>query len=181
MAKPLSPIRIARIRRTSVVNSEETQELDFALGLRQGVEIFAVEFGIRGFTHVPVNDSLDFDSFHMALHAETGGLEGGIDAFPADNFILNSEIIAETTLQVTSFTSSVPSTSPDVINAFWMQPLVWNYIEIFGRALTLAQNLTFRAITSNAVFNVNGPQATIYYRYVELTTAELAEQFALRR
>jgi len=174
-------MRIARVRRTSVQNTEQTQELDFALGIRQGVEIFAVEFGIRSYVATPSNDAIDQDQAHFSLHAETGALEGAIDAFPADNFVLNSEIIAETTLQVNSFKSSVPATSPDVFTMNWLQPISWNFLQLLGKPLTLAQNLVFRAITSSATFTVLGPQATLYYQYVELTSQELAEQFILRR
>jgi len=181
MATPLSPIRIGRARRTSFQDTEETQEIDFNLGIEQGVEIFAIEFGVRNVVPVPANDTILVVNAHMSVHAETGALEGAIDAFPADNFILNSEIIAETTLQVMAFTSSVPSTSPDVFNMIWMQPLKWDYLALFGKPLTLAQNVTFRGVTSASTLTINGAQVTFYYRYVSLTRNELAEQFVLRR
>jgi len=181
MAKPLSPIRIARSRRTSFQNTEETFEIDFNLGIRQGVELFAIEFGIRNVVPVPGDDAIVVTNAHMSVHAETGGLEGAIDAFPADETILNSEIIAETTLQVSAFTSSIPAASPDVFNMLWLQPISWNYIQLLGSSLTVAQNLTFRGVTSASTLTVNGAQVTLYYRYVELTDQELASQFILRR
>lgn len=181
MAKALSPIRIGRSRRTAVVNVEETQEVDFNLGIRQGIEIFGIEFGIRGFTSLPANDTGEFHNFHMSVHVESGALEGAIDAFPADNFILNSEIVAETSLQVSSFRGSAPTTAPDVLHAFWIQPLKWDFLQIFGKPLTIAQNMVTRAITSSALLSVTGAQTTFFYRFVELTEQELAEQFVLRR
>jgi len=181
MAKVLSALRIARARRTSTQNVEETQEIDFSLGLKQGIEIFAVEFGYRQIIPVPGNDAIVTFQVHQSLHAETGGLEGAIDAFPADDFILNSEIIAETTLQVSAFTSSVPATSPDVFNMTHLQPLAWNFIELTGAPLLLAINPTYRVITNLSTLTVNGSQVTIFYRYVELTVSELASQFSLRR
>lgn len=181
MAKDLSPIRIARARRTSFQNTEESAELDFNLGLRQGIKIHAIEFGIRNIILVPVDDAIDHESAHMSLHAETGALEGAIDSFPSDDLILNSEIIAETTIQVDGFTSSVPSTSPDIFVPTWLQPKAWNFHQLVGSPLVLAQNPTFRGVTSSSLLTVNGGQVTIYYQYVELTDTELASQFILRR
>lgn len=181
MAKILTPIRIARSRRTSFTNVVETREIDFGLAVQQGIRIHAVEFGMSNVVPVPGNDTIDVTNAFMSLHVETGALEGAIDAFPADDDILNSEIIAETTFQVHAFTSSVPATSPDVFTMIWLQPKTWNFHEIVGGPLDFAQNLTFRAITSNAELVVNGGQVTIYYQYIKLTPAELGEQFALRR
>lgn len=178
----LSPIRIARTRRTSFQNVEETFEIDFNLGLEQGIRIHAVEFGINNAVALPAaDDIIDFSTAHLSLHIETGALEGAIDSFPSDNTILNSEILAETTLQSQGFTSSVPATSPDVINYIWLQPIAWNFHQLIGGALDIAQNLTFRGITSQATFTINGAQVTIYYQYIKLSKAELGEQFALRR
>lgn len=182
MAKILSPIRIARSRRTSFQDTAETQELDFALGLGMGLHIHAVEFGMRSAIFVPpADDTLANAAAHLSLHAEVGGLEGAIDAFPADETILNSEIIAETTLNARAFSSSVPAASPDVATYQWMQPLSWNFNQLIGGPLVLAQNLTFRGVASAATFTINGAQVTIFYQYVRLTTAELAGQFSLRR
>jgi len=182
VVKLLSPVRILRSRRTSFQNVEETAEIDFNLGLKQGVRIHAVEFGINDAPFVPsANDTLQHAQAHMSLHVETGGLEGAIDAFPADTTILNSEILAETTLQVHGFTSSVPATSPDVSNYLWLQPIAWNFHQLVGGAIDLAQNLTFRGVTSAATFTINGGQVTVFYQYIELTDAELGQQFALRR
>ncbi len=145
--------------------------------MRQGVEIYAVEFGFRELVLVPGAAPINAEA-HLSLHAETGGLEGAIDSFPADNFILNSEIIAETTIQVSS------GDTGQIEGAFelnWLQPMAWNFLQIQGKPLLLAQNLTFRGVTSVATLTALGAQASIYYRYVSLTERELAEQFTLRR
>lgn len=181
MVKILSPVRIARARRTSFAAAEETQELDFRLALKMGLLIHAVEFGYRNVVPVPGNDTIDITNAHMSLHVETAALEGAIDEFPTDNFLLNSEIIAETTMQVMAFTSSVPATSPDVFNIVHLQPLSWNYHQLLGGALVVAQNITFRGITSDAELTVNGGQVTIYFQYAELSDKELAQQFVARR
>lgn len=177
-----SPITVLRVRRTSVVNVEETQEVDFRLGTGQGVEIHAIEFGIRGFTHVPVDDDENANvQFHMSCHLETGGLEGGIDAFPADATILNSEIIAETSLSVRTFISSVAAASGSSEHATWTQPLSWNFHSLIGKPLLIAQNVTFRAITSDALFSVLGAQLTMYYKIKALSVKDIVNLFALRR
>ena len=177
MAEILSPIRIARARRTSFQNVEETFEIDFALGLQMGVRVHAVEFGVREAVIVPTTAPINAQA-HMSLHVETGALEGAIDAFPADDVILNSEIIAETTLMVTSGdTAQIEG----AVERTWLQPLAWNYHQLVGGPLDFAQNLTFRGVTSASTLTINGGQVTIYYQYIKLTKSELGEQFALRR
>ena len=177
MAKILSHLRIARVRRTSVQNTEETFEIDFALGLKQGLEIHAIEFGMRQMILVPGAAPITAQG-HMSIHVETGALEGAIDSFPEDEVVMNSEIIAETTMQLISGdTAQVEG----VITMEWLQPKSWNFNEISGKPLLIAQNPTFRVVTSVSTLTMNGPQATFFYRYVELTTTELAEQFAVRR
>lgn len=177
MPSILSPIRIARVRRTSFQDTEETFEVDWALGLSQGVRIHAVEFGIREAVLVPTTAPINAEA-HLSLHVETGALEGAIDAFPTDNVILNSEIIAETTLQVTSGdTAQIEG----AMERTWMQPLAWNFHALVGGPLDFAQNMTFRGVTSASTLTINGAQCTIYYQYIALSKAELGEQFALRR
>lgn len=177
MVKALSPIRILRARRTSFQATEETQEIDFQLGLQQGVQLYAVEFGIREAVVVPTTSPITAQA-HLSLHVEIGALEGAIDEFPTDNVILNSEIVAETTLQITAGdTAQVEGTFSHI----WTQPLAWNYLQLMGEPLLLAQNVTFRGITSESALTVNGAQVTILYRYVELSKSELGEQFTLRR
>lgn len=177
MAKALSPIRIARIRRTNVANATETQELDFSFGLRQGIEIHAIEFGLGNWSVAGADPPAEGD-VTLSLHAETGALEVGINGFPADDFILNSEIIAEAVFASGKHYDNATQASHP--SGQWLTEKSWRFHSLIGGPLLLAQNLVFRAIAS-ANFSVNGPQALLYYRYVELSTAELAEQFALRR
>lgn len=181
MVEILSPVRILRSRRTSITNVEETAEIDFSLALMMGIRIHAVEFGLREAIMVVADDTVLTHQVHMSLHVEIGALEGAIDAFPADATILNSEIIAETTLQMHAFSSSVPAASGEMVGGLWLQPMAWNFHQLVGGALDFAQNLTLRTITSEAGLTVSGAQVTIYYQYIKLTKAELGEQFALRR
>jgi len=179
MVKALSAIRIARSRLTNVVNVAETLEIDFSLGLRQGVQIYAIEFGCLEFIMTPAA-AFDQDFGLMEIHARTGALEGGLDSFPADDTILNSSILAAAIIG--SVIQEEAATRGGSAAAFvWFTEKSWKFKEIIGEPVLVAQNLTFRAVTKDAAASLNGAQATIYYRYVSLTDAELAEQFALRR
>lgn len=176
MVRVLSPMRIARVRRTSVQAATETDEIDFALGLNQGIQVFAVEFGL--FTPVVLGgDPANNETVTLSLHAETGGLEGGISSFPSDNFILNSEILAEAVYWTRAYDNATQASYP---SGTWLTPTAWDFKSILGEPLLFAQNLTYRVIASTNM-TVAGAQATVFYKYVELTNAELGAQFALRR
>lgn len=180
MPTALSPIRIARARRASFQNTEETFEIDFGLGLRQGLEIYAVHFGFSEAVIVPASGAEFSAQIYLSLHAEVGALEGAIDAFPTDDVILNSEILAEAVYQVQGLDD--PATEFRAARSeIWVKPPHINFLEVAGQPLTVASNLTFRAVTSEAILTCNGGQATLFYRYVSLTNAELVEQFVLRR
>lgn len=175
MVKALSTVRIARMRRTNVTNTQETMELDFALGLRQGVEIYAVEFGALEI--IPTVGALATEWALMELHARIGALEGGLDSFPADDSILNSSIIAAAVMQQTT----LDGTTEAGFSSIWLTAKSWNFIDLIGKPYLVAQNVTGRWITKDSSLDINGGQITIYYRYVSLSDAELAEQFALGR
>lgn len=175
MVKPLSTIRIARSRRTSFTSTEETQEIDFALGLRQGIEIFSVEFG--ALEVIPVAAAFATEWALMELHARIGALEGGLDSFPADDTIMNSSIIAAAVFQMTT----LDGTTEGAASQGWLTERSWRFPDLIGKPYLVATNLTMRGITKDTSLTVNGGQITIYYRYVSLTDSELAEQFALGR
>lgn len=179
MVKALTPVRIARSRRTSFTNVEETQEIDFSLGLRQGVQLYAAEFGALEFI---VTDSSTFikNWFLMELHARIGALEGGMDTFPADDTILNSSILAASVYQI-QIQDEAATRGGSAATQGWLTQNSWNFVEIQGAPILLATNLTFRGITKASTAVVNGGQVTLYYRYVSLTDKELADQFLLRR
>lgn len=175
-------VRFARVRRTSVQNTEEVTEIDLRLGQGEGIELFAAEFGLRGWVHLPADDAeASMHSVHMSLHVETGAVEGSIDAFPADATILNSEIIAETTLQTAAFISSVAAAAGAAFLGVWTQPLAWNYRELIGEPLLVGSNLSFRVVTSNTILTANGLQVTLIYRYVKLSDKKLAGLFINQR
>ena len=179
MVKALTPIRIARSRRTSFTSTEETQEIDFSLGIRQGIELYAAEFGALEFISIPTS-SFDTDWALMELHARIGALEGGLDSFPGDDTILNSSIIAAAVWQQAD-QDEAATRGGSAAAANWNTQNSWNYVQLMGGPMLLATNLTFRCITKGTDLVVNGGQVTLYYRYVSLSDKELGEQFALRR
>lgn len=179
MARPLSPIRIARARRTGFADTAETQEIDFNLGLRQGIEIHAVEFGFAQVVPTLSTTDQTLVAF-LSLHAETGALEGALDSFPADNFILNSEIIAQAALQILG-QDEAATRGGSAAAIGWLTPNRYEFSRMIGQPLIVATNLTFRGVTSSSNLTVTGGHVAIYHRYVELTDQELAAQFVLRR
>lgn len=176
MVKALTPVRIARISRQSVNNATETSELDFQLDHRQGVLIHAVEFLVGQMIDVGAI-VISPTQAYLSLHAETGNLEDAADAL-VDATVLNSEVIAEAVLQVTNLETATAGGAASII---WLSPNQWNFNQLLGQPLLLATNLTFRVRSSAAVLTVNGAAAHIFYQYVTLTDAELANQFILRR
>lgn len=179
MATALSPIRIARARRTSVTNSAETMELDFNLALLQGLEIYAAECAALEVIDTP-STAFDTNWMTTSLHAETGALEGAIDSFPADNTIFNSEIIAEATLEIIT-QDEAATRGGSAASLAWVGPNQWNFIQLIGKPLLIARNITMRAITKGSGTVVNGLQWSIYYRYVQLNISEAADLFILAR
>ena len=176
MPQPLTPVRIARVSRQTVNNAAETVELDFQLDHRQGVLIHAVEFLIGQMIDVGVTTIIPTQAT-LGLHAETGNLENSADAL-VDATVLNSEIIAEAVCQAVVLETAAAGGG---VNMLWLSPNEWNYNQLLGKPLLLATNLTFRVFSSAAALTVNGGAAHIFYQYVTLTDAELANQFILRR
>lgn len=175
MPKALSTVRIARSRRTSFTSTEETNEIDFSLGLRQGVEIFTCEFGALEI--IPTAGAFATEWALFELHNRIGALEGGLDSFPADATILNSSIIAAAVYQ----TTTLDGTTEAAASQGWLTDKTYDFVQKLGKPYLTASNLTFRGVTKDTSLVVNGGQVTLYYRYVSLTDSELAEQFALGR
>ena len=176
MVKALTPVRICRVSRQSVQDTEETVAVDFELGHRQGVLIHAVEFLMGQAIEVGAT-TLVHTQAYLSLHAETGTLESAADAL-VDAVILNSEVVAEAVYQIGSIETAAAG---GAIAGTWLSPNSWNYNQLLGQPLLLATNLTFRAVTSASTLTVNGAAAHIFYQYVNLTDTELANQFILRR
>lgn len=178
MVKALTEVRIARISRASFQNVEETSEVDFQLGLDQGVEIEAIEFGIGQAIVVPTT-GFNAHQATLSLHRETGTLEVAADAL-VDNLELDSEIVAQAVLQMLD-QDEAGALGGSAASMLWLSPNSWRFRDLIGKPLLLASNLTFRGITSAAALTVNGAFASIYYRYVKLTENELGKLLIARR
>jgi len=176
MVKALTPVRIARVSRQSVNNATETVEVDFQLDHRQGILIHAVEFLMGQVLDVGATTIVP-NQVTMSLHAETGTLENTAAAL-VDAIQLNSEIIAEAVYQTVVLETAAAGGG---VSNGWLSPNAWNYNQLLGQPLLLATNLTFSVIGTGTVLTINGAAAHIFYQYVTLTDAELANQFILRR
>lgn len=162
------PVRIARARFSDPQNQTETMEIDFNLARNEGVELFAAEFGMQ--THVLAGGNPAASSTTtLSLHVETGALEGGLTSFPSDTYILNSEILAEANWWGTNYDNA---TQASYSIGGWTTEHAWNFVELLGNPLILAQNITFRAIASTSAVTV-GAFVTLFHRYVDLSDAEL--------
>lgn len=180
MAQILTPFRIARIHNAAVAaNTTETQELDFDFALRQGALLYVVELALlnAGITTMADNDD---ETVVLSLHVETGSLEDTLDG-ATDETRLDSEVIAEAAYHIAgSDDLGGAGVGTAKTMAAWTGERRWDYANMLGQPLLIAQNVTLRVDCSTGV-NVNGATARIVYRYVALTPTELAEQFILRR
>lgn len=176
MVRASSPVRVAKISRTSWSNTAEEQEVDFNLARRAGVLIHSIEFAI-GLLAQAEATTLDEESAHMSVHVETGELEVAIDA-AVDAVEVNSEIIAECSIAAwTELTASAGG----ALHFGWLSPKRWVYKDIIGQPLLLASNPTVRHITSASGLTVSRSRVTIWYQHVDLTQAELANLFVVSR
>ena len=179
MAKALSPVRVARVNRLSFQAAREDVELNFQLGLKQGVALLAAEFLIGGAVLVPSTTMISH-TIHSSLHLETGSLEEDASNFTEDSQALNSETVADAILIVQG-QDEAATRGGSAISMVWGSPKRWDFRSLFGEPLLIAQNITATHITSNALLTANRTVWKIFYQYVELTDAELAGQFILRR
>ncbi|KKL82629.1 hypothetical protein LCGC14_1982820 [marine sediment metagenome] len=179
MAKALSPIRIARFNLENVdAPGTENLGIDFQLGIRQGIRLYRAEFGIGEMAFVDAAAAAQRCVCLMSLHAETGNLE---DLFPTDTGLINSEVVASAIIQGQMHDSAAAGGMVDYV---WLKEGTINYREVLGEPLLLAQNLTFRVTAEelvSATLQVLDAHVQLWYDYVELTPAELASQFILRR
>jgi hypothetical protein len=178
MARVQTNIRIAKVTRTTFDSSAEEIELDFELSLRQGYLLHAIEMAFGEITH-DASSSLLSGVVSVSVHAETGTLETSIDA-AVDGQILNSEIIAETSIQ-SVIQIEAATRGGSARSMTWLGPNRWNYKDMIGDPLLLATNLTVRFVTDASTLDAANTTVTFFYQYAELTREELAGQFLLRR
>ena len=180
MTHVLTPYRMARIRRDAVaVSTREQAEVDFDLGVREGIEIAAVRFGCERLNTTTQTAILDQTNL-FSLHAAATGLEADLADGPVDDQILASEIIAHAALQL-SFQIEAATRGGSAVAMVWTMDPNTNFLELQGQPLLLARNPLFAAEALGASVEIVGAECDIWYRYVQLSRNELAALFVQRR
>jgi len=175
MSTPRSGWRMAIARRASVVGgTAESQEINFAMGFGEGIEIAHIEFGLtiaaNSLTTARVQNNV-----RLSVHAETGALEEPLG--PSDDFELNSEVIAFAVLLVDTNDNALGEQS----NFLWAPGPSTHFIDILGAPMLLASNPTWQVDGESSTIAISNPFMRMWYRYVELSNSELLRLFALRR
>jgi hypothetical protein len=167
----LSDIRIARsfIGHTSAANVEQTQVLDFDLGVQEAIQIFGV-FG----TMLP-NVAAATGTFHnlatQTLHLEDDTLaEIPVDDADADLFESDSEVVYQQELGMIFYNGTTEAAGSSYINPSGL----FTFID----PILAAANLTHRTESNTTDMDL-AASMFIHYRYVRLNTNELA--FAIAR
>jgi len=174
MPRPTSGTRIARSYVTPVGTTTVSREIDFQLGAREGIEIFAA---IGTITLIADNGASGFvgNSAHHTLHLETGSLETIPDAAGEDEDTTDSEIFWRQ--DITMLTQDEAATRGGSAAALLVMP---NGIVQFPTALFSGRNLTHSGVGLSATWGY-GMHVTIYYRFVEFTLPELGLILARRQ
>lgn len=174
MAKDLTGLRVCKVHIDRAGNTtEESQEVDFDFGRGEGIALYRVEFALEPV--VTADDDHDSRFGFVSLHAENDALEQTFDEISGEAVEIDSEIIAEAT--IVCLNQDEAATRGGSAAAYtWMSPNFWNFMEIHGRPIILATNPTFRAQVSDAGLVMDG-LCTMYYKYVELSNAEIRDAF----
>lgn len=179
MAKVLSPLLIALRQDAAFTDGDAVEELefDFNLGQGQGVEVMRSEaVGILG-TFQPAANSIS--TLQMSLHRRVGTLTA--PTTPTD------QLQAEIMHQVNWVGVSMDATTEGMMGFIKIGDDVIHYKDIVpgnaGRGLIVVSNLTVRiALAASAATAIwNGVGFRLWYRYVQLTTAEISEAFLARQ
>lgn len=174
MGKDITGLRVAKVHIDRAGNTtEESQEVDFDFGRGEGIALYRVEFAVEPV--VTADDDHDSRFGFVSLHAENDALEQTFDEISGENVELDSEIICESA--IIALNQDEAATRGGSAAAYmWLAPNFWNFMEIAGKPLVLATNPTFRAQVSDAGL-VMDSYCTMYYKYVELTNAEIRDAF----
>lgn len=174
MPRALTDIRIAHsFIGNNSAGSTETVELDFDIGLREAIEIFAV-FGSLQEGAAPVSAAGTVEIGAQSLHLEDGTITAP-ESIPseADRFDVDDEVIYQQ-IKYTRYT--VDDTAG---NAAIMSILNPSTLITFPAPILSVINLTHRVQAGTG--NTYGGNVDIHYRYVSLTSDEVAFQYARRR
>ena len=172
MTVPISDVRVARsFIGVAAASSVESQEMDFNLGVREAIEIFAAMSTV-GNVIVTATASILIDFVTQTLHMETETL----DDVPhlqseADEVDMDSEYFFRQAMHILHFNGTTEA-------AGGLAQLPSGLIT-FPVPILSAINITHRVETDTAVSA--GCEVHVHYRYVALSTTEQAFQFARSR
>ena len=172
MTKPISDWRVANsFIGQGGVSTVETAELDFNIGSREAIEIS----GVLGLIIVSTITAVTLPAPIQAvqtLHIEDGTLEDvEVSTSEADVFDNDSEVIYEQVMNIDAVIGTDEASS--------MLHVHPSGLVTFPEPILSPINLTHRAENNSNLTTAH--RLLIYYRYVELSDAELAFQFARRR
>lgn len=174
MPTPISPMRIARDIDIAVAGAADVERtIDFDLGSEEGIELYRIELIAGGLDFTPSGEG-EVGMAYQSLHVEVGTLE---DPILADGTMLSSEILAR--VQYTAFGHEEAAVAR--MQGLLISPCQsWDFLQMHGRPLLVAQNLTHNIVTESTV-SMTDVEVALWYRYVRLTREELVNQFLLRR
>lgn len=173
MTKPISDWRVANSHiGQGGVSTVETAELDFNIGAREAIEIAAV-LGILILSTITESATgIDPHAAIQTLHVEDGTIQDvEVSSSEADNFDNDSEVIYEQVMNMAAFNGTTEAAA--------MLEVHPSGLVTFPEPIVSPINLTHR-VENNSTSTVSA-RLFMYYRYVELTDAELALQFSRRR
>lgn len=174
MSKPISALRIASSILTGAGAQVLTAELDFDLGIDQGIEIFGVlgnVIEVSDSTLVAADDALNNVAGLQTLHLETGALSDPLDAGGDDAVRIDTEIFyRQDALAVVQNHATAQAGAGIVVTPAGLLT--------FPVPILTARNITHRleslATDQNVIMAV-----LVYYRFVDLETNE--QVFLLQR
>lgn len=173
MATPLTGWRDARAVRLAVAGGVETEELDFGLGPRMGIELGAVMFGLWMPVFTAASAMISYAAY-LSLHAETGTLESLI----AEGHRLDTEVLHEAAWLFTA-QDEAATRGGSAASHGWSSPPERHYSN--DHKMYLVQNATFRVESSNGNLSLTSAFVRVTYRFVTFTDAEMGFLLARRR
>jgi len=149
-------------------NAVLTQEIDFGVAARQGIEVLGV-LGTIGIANITISATFASNRHgQQSVHLETGTLEDIPFDVAEDAYLSDTEVIFEQRLHTHHQSVGGAAGDGGSANSF-VTPT--GLIDLRGLGVYSARNLTHRAEASaniEVVFDV-----LIYYRYVEFSLGEL--------
>ncbi len=176
MVKEISGLRVARSTVTPSSTTAVVRELDFQLGPRQGIQIFAVlpTVTVDAASTGPSSSVVGFDNGNQTLHLETGSLETVPDNAAEDEDTIDSEIFMRQDVIVGGNDDSATEFRSSLAITVTPSGLV-----TYPRPILAARNISHRGIVDGTSDDLNF-HVLIYYVFVEFQLSELGLILARR-